>query len=238
VAEAAQLQLVALTEGDLDRIVVRHMLGSTDADVYPRQGETKERQGKDAAIALVAARLRNRLSHRLLLALDVNGGTADDLRREVERRLQGELGPDFRSAGDRPNVFLHGQGEAPARMCLWAIGLVNDPALHALGIRRHSVEDLIIKALHVPECLDNLVRSERTARLPAGGDPWTTVSELLKVARASGFPVDSSKGVLRMFLSLLGVGASLATIGQKVLRCAQGTPAQAVFDRPPAFELP
>ncbi|HVE82893.1 MAG TPA: hypothetical protein VND93_08605 [Myxococcales bacterium] len=50
--------------------------------------------------------------------------------------------------------------------------------------------------------------------------------------------MDAAKGVLRMFLALIGLEASMASAGEKVIACAQGTEAQAIFERPPAFELP
>jgi hypothetical protein len=199
--------------GDLDRLLVEKMLGGQDARVLPRQGPSPK--GKDAAIRLVSAEIAAG-TRRLILALDLNGGTAEDLRGEVERRVS-----------------------APASAFrLWPIGLPDDPVLRDYEVSRYMAEDLIVKALHDPECRAKFERSEDKVRIPAGSNPWVTVKRLVKSAREDGYAVDSSKDLLRIFLALIRFGGSLAAVGERVIRQAEGTPAAAVFERPQSFELP
>jgi hypothetical protein len=99
-------------------------------------------------------------------------------------------------------------------------------------------DDLIVKALHDPECLAKLERSEDKVRIPAGSNPWATVKRLVESAREDGYAVDSSKDLLRIFLALIRFGGSLATAGERVIGLAEGTPAAPIFDRPQSFELP
>jgi len=222
-------RIIALTEGHLDRVIVERMLKGHDPDVYPKR-EVRQQGGKDAALAEAAAALRAGVA-RVVLALDLNGSDEGQLTSKVQRALG-----NVRSEAGRRNAFLFGEGTSPSRVCLWPVGFRSDPVLQALGITSHSAEDLIIKALHVPECLAKVAAMEPGLKIPR--DPWGVVSEMLLIARTKGAEVKSAKDLLRVFLALIGFGAALATVGGRVIGCAEGTDAQAIFERPPEFELP
>lgn len=223
-------QLVAVTEGDADRVIVERMLRGLDPDVYPKRGTAKEFGGKSAAIKDAARRLRAGVG-RLVLALDINGGTAETLTAEVERSLRLELGNNLSLDPARPDVF-HYRGDSTQTLCLWPIGLRGDPHLTSLGIQSHSVEDLLIKSLHHRECLDRLVT------LPPNADPWGAALSALQVMRAAGFALESSKSVLHVFQAIIGFRASSASLADDVVKRAEGTPAAALLDRPADFPLP
>jgi len=223
-------RLVAVTEGDADRVIIERMLRGLDAEVYPKEGTAKEFGGKSAAIGDAARRLRAGVG-RLVLALDINGGTADDLAAEVKGKLRDELGDHLQAASDGKNVF-HYAGASLQKLCLWPIGLRGDPHLTELGIQRHSVEDHLIKSLHSRDCLDRLVR------LPANADPWAATLTALKTARDAGFALDSSRGVLQFFQAIVGFRASPAALAIDVVKYAEGTPAAALLDRPADFPIP
>ena len=212
-AESGAPRIVALTEGDLDRLIVERMLRGLGPKVLPLQGAPTK--GKDAAIRLAVAELAAG-ARRVVLALDINGGTRESLRVEVERRL----------------------ASSSSKVCLWPVGLPDDPVLREYKLSRYMVDDLLVKALHDPECLATFARSEDKVRIPAGSNPWDAVKRLVKSARDDGYPVDSSKDLLRIFLALVRFGGSLTTLGERVIRCATGTAADAIFDRPQGFELP
>lgn len=222
--------IVAVTEGDADRVVIERMLKGLDHDVYPKQGAAKDLGGKSAAVADAARRMRAGV-RRLVLAIDINGGTAADLVAEVTRNLRAELRDKLSAEPDQPNV-LRFQGDSMQTLCLWPIGLRGDPEMTALGIRRHSVEDHLIKLLRHRDCLDRLVT------VPPNADPWAATLAALRTAREAGFELDSSKGVLHVFQAIIGFRASLAKLAELAIKYAEGTPAAALLDRPADFPLP
>jgi hypothetical protein len=167
----------------------------------------------------------------VVLALDLNGSDEAQLISRVQRALG-----NVRRDASRRSSFLFGEEASLSRVCVWPVGFRDDPMLQSLGVTSHSAEDLIIEALHVPECLAKVAAKEPALKIP--GDPWAVLSEMLLVARSKGAEVKSAKDVLRIFLALIGFGASSAAMGGRVIGCAEGTDAQAIFERPPEFELP
>lgn len=217
----------AFTEGDADRVVVGRFLEGDNYTVLtaPGGGRTSATATASAALHLSGA--------RIVLALDLNGGTSEELFTEVERALLQDHGAaKVTRAPDGRFSFLD------AQLVVWPIGLPTAPDLTDLGIKKHEVEDLLIKALLDEECLRRWAESEKQVKIPAGSQPWGTVKKLLKVARDSGFDLSSSKQVLWTFLPLVGYRASAATLATKLIKSASGTGAEAIFRRPAAFTLP
>lgn len=221
----------AFTEGDADRVVVGELLAGLSYSVLPTQGSTAAR-GREPAIAQATAALQ--LSGaRIVLVLDLNGGTPEGLLAEIERTL--------RRDHDAAKVTRAPDGRfsfRDAHLVVWPMGLRDDPDLTRLGIRSHELEDLFIKAFLDEECLKRWANGEKNVRIPTGARPWETVQKLLEIGRSSGFDLSSSKQVLGTFLALVSYRASLATLAEGVIKAAQGTGAEALFRRTAAFTLP
>src|SRR5512140_1062506 len=143
------------TEGDVDRVVLERMLVGLSPDVLPNKAD---RKGKDAALAAAVAFLRQP-GTRGVVALDLDDRSPEALVEETASFIRGRLRSEEGQLRPDPNssrVFEL----AGSRLVIWPIGQYDDPTLRAFGIKLHSVEDLLIKALHDPQCLENLVRSE------------------------------------------------------------------------------
>ena len=100
------------------------------------------------------------------------------------------------------------------------------------------MDDFVIKALLDSDCLRKLVESEKKVSIPSKRDPWATALKLADAARADDFELTSSKRVLHLFQALIGFGANSATLAERVIEHAVGTPSDRVFELPEHFLLP
>src|SRR6266566_4761487 len=98
----------ALTEGDVDRVVVEKWLEGSGYVVLPRREAT--RKGKDAVVQNAHALLTQGMS-RVILAIDLNGGTKEDLRAFVLKGLRSLTEVPDRVVQDGDAVTL-GEGHA------------------------------------------------------------------------------------------------------------------------------
>jgi hypothetical protein len=203
--------------------------------VYPKPG--KVTKGKDAALQQAAARLRAGTT-RVVLALDIDQGASEELVKHVVARLRKELGAEGNKLHASPGGSRLLEFGA-ARLAIWPMPLAPDPLLaDSFGIRSHSIEDLLIKALQDRECREKLIQSEDKVRVPEEVDPWGTTRALLAAARKDGFELSSSKQVLKIFQALMGFGGSPATFAEVVIKHAAGTGGDSAFELPPDFVLP
>lgn len=222
-------------EGDTDRVVIERLLKGQGFDVYPKPGARRVKgDGNSSAIKATIERLRAQQA-RLVLALDINGGTAAELLQRVEQEIRKYLSEEESKSFEGGNGIYKFE---KSQLHVWPMGLPDDPVLRELGIQRHAVDDFLLKALLDRECLGKLEKSEDKVFIPPNADPWATARRLIEAARTDNFELVSSKRVLHLFQALIGFGASSATLATCVIKHAAGTPADRVFDLPAGFTIP
>ena len=227
----------ALTEGDVDRVVVERWLGGTGYDVLPKRGSTGAR-GKSAAVQNLHALLTQRLT-RLVVALDVNGGSVDELRDFISKTLRATC-----TADEKLQLTVEGDeiSLSEGRARILPVGLLSDAHLSALGVTHHSIEDYLIVALHDDSCLSGFAKAERkNVRIPPNMNAavlWADLAARLSDARMKGYVLNSSKDVLHLFCALVGFPARFSTLAERLLEVSAGTPAEALFQLPAGFVAP
>lgn len=124
---------LVVAEGAVDRAIVTALSSGLNVP----EPEADESPGREAAMkrAAVAAKL---IGHRILLLLDMNGYSLEDLHREVGGVFQREWGVATQRRGEWWEF-----GSSTVRMV--AAGLPGDEELRSLGIVRFTSDDYLFK---------------------------------------------------------------------------------------------
>lgn len=226
-----------VVEGDVDRAVVKALLGA-DTAVLPERNDPNA-TGREAAIVRAAAAARRIRPQRVVLLLDRNSHTEDTLRAEVEAVLAREW--------DRADLARDGAGwwkfgkEQAVRLA--PCGLPDDPTLGRLGVTRYMMDDYLLLLLLRDPALAAFCGAERNLAWtpPSASALCTVMDEMAAVLRGHGIAVDSSKRRMDLCRAALGFQAARATLADKLIgRCPPpvadevlGDLRRALVERPP-----
>lgn len=203
-----------IAEGDTDRATVRAILPSVGLPMP----ETNE-GGRIYAIHRAAAACRL-MDRRVVLLLDRNGFTANQIDDEVQRALAERWGHQPARKGAWWVL-----GSSALRLVL--AGLPVDPTLRELGIARYTADDYLLKLLLDDGALEAFCQGENNLSWrPANAIHLREAMERVRSALdAEGIPLDSSKRYVHVARASLGFEPSRAKLAEHLITRA---PAAAV----------
>lgn len=148
---------------------------------------------------------------QVMLALDLDRGSAGDVFTSVERALKSD------------NLFYAGSAGryeiARTRLTVFPVGLDSSPLLQGLGVASHSMDDYLVSLLFERPVYESLVAAGRV-RGPAYPDLLPCLSDCAGVLRGRGVTVDRSKQYLDLLRATLGFRASPPAMVAAILRHA------------------
>lgn len=200
-----------VAEGDTDRAVIRAITGLE----VPREPGVF---GRDNAIRLAAVAAKQ-LNRRIVLVLDRNGYTPEQLDKEVATEIAKVWGaPGARHA----TWFVHSSTSSAVRVAI--AGLPDDPTLKELGVVSHAVDDYFLLLCLDAEALDEYCKRENLAHRPKAADLRSMLDDLAILLRGRGVAMDSSKRYLDLVRAIVGFQASRTQFAADLIgRCPEKT---------------
>jgi hypothetical protein len=200
-----------VAEGDTGRAIIRAITG---LEVPPEPGAF----GRDDAIRLAAVAAKQ-LNRKIVLVLDKNGYTPEQLDKEVATRVANVWGG---TAPRHDRWFLHGSTYSAVRVVI--AGLPGDPTLKELGVVSHAIDDYLLLLCLDPESFDEYCKRENLAHRPKASDLREILRDLAARLRARGIAIDSSKRQMDLVRAVVGFQASRARFAADLIdRCPEKT---------------
>ncbi len=200
-----------VAEGDTDRAVIHAITG---LELPPEPGVF----GRDNAIRLAAVAAKQ-LNRQIVLVLDTNGFTSEQIDKEVAADVAKIWG------GPPPRHgpwFLHAPTSSAVRVVI--AGLPNDATLKELGVVSHAIDDYLPLLCLDPEAIDEYCTRENLAHRPRAAELRALLDDLAARLRARGVTMDSSKRYLDIIRAIVGFQASRAKFAADLIgRCPAGT---------------
>jgi hypothetical protein len=199
-----------VVEGDTDRAIVKAL--NPQLDVPRSEGE----KGRDAAINLAAVAVKQVGSPRIVLLLDRNGFTPEQIDSEVSRVLKREWKVPPRRSGP---CFVFG---GTLRIVL--AGLPEDTLLRELGVKRFTADDYLLHLCLNDEALQAFCRGENNLSYTPrnASDLRAALTDVTSALRGRGIPIETSKRHLLLIMGIIGYQARRATFAEHMIgRCPE-----------------
>ena len=194
--------------GHIDRTVVKAIC----PDLHTPEPEEDEPQGREAAIRRAAIATKLLGQDRIVLLLDPNGYSRDEIEKEVLSIISQHVNQEPRRKG---TWYLCGQ--SAIRIVL--AGLPSDNDLRALGCSRFMIDDYLLKLCLTDEALSAFCRGEsQVAYRPQKASELESIIGRLAVELGkAGISVDSSKRYLDLIRATIGFAASRARFAELLI---------------------
>ena len=166
--------------------------------------EFRNQEGKTSIPESINALLGTRVNV-FTVAQDIDRSTGDEAFESIRRLLQAQQAQQWTVSGSQSLSLVHGGGAIK----VLPMGLDDDATLVALGIKKHELEDYLIKLM-----FEDAHLRENAPELQE------LISQILPTIRCHDGPFDSSKEVFQLIKPLVQHGFSDTGVLQKLIRDA------------------
>ena len=143
--------------------------------------------------------------HTLAIVQDLDDSHPEQLVESVGELVSRHLGTQISTDLSAPRQINTNDGA----IFVIAMGLLGDPSLDALGVRRHALEDYLIKLL-----LEDATLRQNAPELRS------LLTQILPLIREKDGPFDSSKEIFQLIKPIVQHGFSDTGVVQKLMRDA------------------
>lgn len=176
--------------------------------------EPKEPSGREAAIQRAALATRQVGEHRVVLLLDYNGSTAEEVDAEISTALTIKWG----RSPERSGPWWRLNERSGVRLVL--AGLRGDEHLTSMGINRFTSDDYLLRLILIDDSLHSFCTGEpnlayRPENCAALKESLDAIAELLRQKR---IPIQSAKRYVHFVRAILGFEASRATFAEWLIK--------------------
>jgi len=196
-----------VVEGDTDCAIVKALNPQLDVP-------QPERGGRKPAIRSAAVAAKKIHSPRIVLLLDRNGFTPEQIDSEVSIVFKGEWKVPPQRSGP---WFIFG---GSVRIVL--AGLPEDPLLRELGVKRFTSDDYLLRFCLDDEALRSFCSGENNLayKPQKASDLLAALKDVTSALRGRGIPIEESKRHLLLIMGIIGYQARRATFAEDMIgRC-------------------
>lgn len=198
---------VVVVEGDVDQAIVSAIEPSLNVPLPKRP------LGREAAIRRAAIAAKQVGTHRIVLLLDRNSYTPDQVQGQVQAVFKSQWG---RTTARQGHWYV--RESAAVRIVL--AGLPKDPLLRSLSVARFTSDDYLLKLLLTDESLHQFcARESNLADVPEDASTLREMlSDLAESLKRRNIIIDSSKRYIHLIRAILGFEGARATLAEYLIK--------------------